>query len=167
MLGCVGNRSSINQVARARHSAGSEGGARLSPTRGTTISGCRTAAHLASKIRPVWRKTVGARQLVRGHRPAGAAPSGTRGRHTPVLAHQLASARQEWSKTAKPRSLPGGIGLMSGSDRDADLAVSAQRLSGPLNSLVLAPTERACCKTRCMSGPWGEDGPAVERNHEF
>jgi hypothetical protein len=36
---------------------------------------------------------VGARQLVRGHRPAGAAPSGTRGRHTPVLAHQLASAR--------------------------------------------------------------------------
>src|SRR5271157_2764600 len=36
---------------------------------------------------------VGARQLVRGHRPAGAVPSGTRGRHTPVLAHQLASAR--------------------------------------------------------------------------
>src|SRR5208283_2625562 len=37
---------------------------------------------------------VGARQLVRGHRPAGAVPSGTRGRHTPVLAHQLASARK-------------------------------------------------------------------------
>src|SRR5271157_6259724 len=37
---------------------------------------------------------VGARQLVRGHRPAGAAPSGTRGGHTPVLAHQLASARK-------------------------------------------------------------------------
>ena len=35
---------------------------------------------------------VGARQLVRGHRPAGEAPSGTRGRHSPVLAHQLASA---------------------------------------------------------------------------
>src|SRR5208337_1455705 len=30
------------------------------------------------------RKKVGARQLVRGHQPAGAAPSGTRGRHTPV-----------------------------------------------------------------------------------
>jgi len=36
---------------------------------------------------------VGARQLVRGRRPAEAAPSGTRGGHTPVLAHQLASAR--------------------------------------------------------------------------
>src|SRR5271157_3588957 len=32
------------------------------------------------------RNSVGARQLVRGHRPAGAVPSGTRGRHTPVLA---------------------------------------------------------------------------------
>src|SRR5271157_2060647 len=41
------------------------------------------------------RKKVGARQLVRGHQPAGAAPSGTRGRHTPVLAHQLASAREK------------------------------------------------------------------------
>jgi hypothetical protein len=40
------------------------------------------------------RKFVGARQLVRGHGPAGAAPSGTRGRHTPALAHQLASARE-------------------------------------------------------------------------
>src|SRR5208337_3147226 len=42
----------------------------------------------------VERISVGARQLVRGHRPAGAVPSGTRGRHTPVLAHQLASARK-------------------------------------------------------------------------
>ena len=41
---------------------------------------------------------VGVRQLVRGHRPAGAAPSGTRGGHTPVLAHQLASARKRWPK---------------------------------------------------------------------
>ncbi len=40
-------------------------------------------------------KKVGARQLVRGHRPAGAAQSGTRGGHTPVLAHQLASAREK------------------------------------------------------------------------
>ena len=38
---------------------------------------------------------VGARQLVRGHRPAGAALSGKRGRHTPALAHQLASARPD------------------------------------------------------------------------
>src|SRR5208337_3791888 len=51
---------------------------------------------------PSWRtnwralgEIVGARQLVRGHRPAGAVPSGTRGRHTPVLAHQLASARKK------------------------------------------------------------------------
>jgi len=36
---------------------------------------------------------VGTRQLVRGHRPAGTALSGKRGRHTPALAHQLASAR--------------------------------------------------------------------------
>ena len=39
---------------------------------------------------------VGARQLVRGHRPAGVAPSGPRGGHVPVLAHQLASARKDW-----------------------------------------------------------------------
>ena len=30
---------------------------------------------------------VGARQVVRGHGPAGTAPSGTRGRRTPVLPH--------------------------------------------------------------------------------
>jgi hypothetical protein len=33
--------------------------------------------------------------LVRGHRPAGAALSGKRGRHTPILAHQLASAKKK------------------------------------------------------------------------
>ena len=33
----------------------------------------------------IGKKLVGARQLVRGRRPAGAVPSGTRGRHTPVL----------------------------------------------------------------------------------
>ena len=42
----------------------------------------------------IGKKLVGARQLVRGRRPAGAVPSGTRGRHTPVLAHQLASVRK-------------------------------------------------------------------------
>ena len=47
-----------------------------------------------------WVIFVGARQLVRGHRPAGAAPSGMRGRHTPVLAHQLASARR-YSETPR------------------------------------------------------------------
>jgi len=40
------------------------------------------------------KNTVGARQLVRGLRPAGTAPSGKRGRRTPVLAHQLASASE-------------------------------------------------------------------------
>src|SRR5208282_1203554 len=44
-----------------------------------------------------YKESVGARQLVRGHRPAEAAPSGTRGGHTPVLAHQLASARKNLS----------------------------------------------------------------------
>ena len=52
-------------------------------------------AHTLWLARGRWfgtRKMVGARQLVRGHRPAGVAPSGPRGGHTPVLAHQLASA---------------------------------------------------------------------------
>ena len=43
----------------------------------------------------------GARQFVRDHRPAGAAPSGMRARHTPVLAHQLASARKLFQRSAR------------------------------------------------------------------
>ena len=40
--------------------------------------------------------------VVRGHRPAGAAPSGTRGGHIPVLAHQLASARDGFRGARAP-----------------------------------------------------------------
>ena len=43
-------------------------------------------------------------QFVRGHRPAGAAPSGTRGGHTPVLAHQLASARDGFGERGSCRA---------------------------------------------------------------
>ena len=53
-----------------------------------------SASCLSSPDSRAIRIFVGARQFVRGHRPAGAAPSGTRGRHTPILAHQLASARK-------------------------------------------------------------------------
>src|SRR5271157_5805028 len=69
--------------------------------RGRLHDGCEAVAEL--------RKKVGARQLVRGHQPAGAAPSGTRGRHTPVLAHQLASARKRGTRTAREiRGVPMG-----------------------------------------------------------
>jgi len=54
-----------------------------------------------------FRIHAGARQLVRGHRPAGAVPSGTRGRHTPVLAHQLASARESTNLSYATLSPPG------------------------------------------------------------
>src|SRR5208283_2998653 len=97
---------------------------------------------------------VGARQLVRGHRPAGAVPSGTRGRHTPVLAHQLASAREKilalasWcAGNARKRPSSTSLAARARGVRDPDAngpvpRCAATLLARPMPTLARCATER-------------------------
>src|SRR5271157_263814 len=86
-LGCAGPEQIFN------------GAAAMKPWKRSSATNEPRSACLSFRLDPKWSDygpiLVGARQLVRGHRPAGAVPSGTRGRHAPVLAHQLASARKK------------------------------------------------------------------------
>ena len=81
---------------------------------------------------------VGARQLVRGHRPAGVAPSGPMGGHTPVLAHQLASARKFFSGSERT--------VCSSTSASSSAATSTQYVScDPVTAVTsTSETVRAC-----------------------
>ena len=70
---------------------------------------------------------------MRGLRPAGAAPSGTRGGHTPVLAHQLASRYGN-------SEISGDCSIATGADsKIARVRNQGESTWDPLNASELAP----------------------------